>query len=265
MTADADRAGQRWALVTGASSGIGRAYAEKLAARRYNLVIVARDAGRLAEVAERVRGTHNVECEVLPADLVDPVQRRGVEQRLAAAPAVDLLVNNAGFGTTGQFVDLDLDTEERQILLNQVALMRLTRAALPGMVERRRGAIVNVSSLAGFVPGASMATYCATKAFVTSFTEALHEELRGTGVRVQALCPGLTRTEFQHRAGVDASRAPGFLWMTAEDVVDESLRGLRRRKLVVVPGKLNRSAAALIRVSPHPAVRRVTAQLNRHR
>src|SRR5919109_1270658 len=147
---------------------------------------------------------------------------RTVEEHIAGEEALELLVNNAGFGTTGPFARLDPDQEEAEIRLNVLALVRLTRAALPGMIARGRGAIINVSSLAAFAPGPYDATYGATKAFVNSFTEALHEELRGTGVRVQALCPGFIHTELQQRAGIDTSRLPAWVWMTPEAVVEAS-------------------------------------------
>jgi hypothetical protein len=175
---------RRRALVTGASAGIGTAFAERLARDGYDLLLVARRRERLEELAKQLRESHRVEVEVLVADLVDAGDLLTVEQRVAARPGLDLLVNNAGFGTAGAFLESDPDREEQEILLNNVALVRLTRAALPRMAERGRGAVVNVSSMAGFLPAPYNATYGATKAFVTSFSEALAEELRGTGVRV---------------------------------------------------------------------------------
>jgi short-subunit dehydrogenase len=166
--------------------------------------------------------------EVLVADLTQAVALRTVEERVAKDYALELLVNNAGFGTTAPFATLNPDREEAEILLNVIALVRLTRAALPGMIARNRGAIINVSSMAAFVPGPYDATYGATKAFVNSFTEALYEELRGTRVHVQALCPGFTHTEFQQRAGLDVSALPAYIWMTPEAVVEASLAALRR-------------------------------------
>ncbi len=180
---------------------------------------------------------------------------------MAGDKRLELLVNNAGFGTTGPFATLDPDREEAEIRLNVIALVRLTRAALPGMIARGRGAIINVSSLAAFVPGPYDAAYGATKAFVNSFTEALHEEIRDTGVRVQALCPGFTHTEFQQRAGIDVSRLPAWVWMTPEAVVDASLSALQRGQVVCVPGLVNRLLAMLIGATPRRLVRRVTGIL----
>jgi short-subunit dehydrogenase len=243
--------------VTGASAGIGTAFAERLARDGYDLVLVARRRDRLEELAKRVRESHRVDVEVLAADLVDAGELLTVEQRAAAFPGLDLLVNNAGFGTVGPFHELDPDGVEREILLNDVALVRLTRAALPRMVERGHGAIVNVSSLAGFQPSPYNATYAATKAFVTSFSEAIAEELRGTGVLVQALCPGFTRTEFQEVAGVEPSDIPDFAWMEPGPVVDASLDALRSRQVVCVPGLGNRVLSLTARTLPRALVARV--------
>lgn len=251
------------ALVTGASAGIGREFARQLAARGRPLVLVARDVARLEALAAELRDRHGVAIEVLPADLLSEEGLRAVEARLAAEPPVALLVNNAGIGTAGPFAESDIAAEVRVIELNVVALERLTRAALPGMIARRAGAIVNVSSLAGFQPGPYAATYYATKAYVTSFTEALHEELRGTGVRLQALCPGFTKTEFQMRAGIDRSRVPGPLWTTADQVVAGSLRALERGNVVYVPGWHFRLVGALSSTAPRALVRRVSGLVGR--
>ncbi len=253
------------ALVTGASSGIGAAFAERLARDEYDVVLIARDRERLDKLAARLRRRYGIEAEVLPADLTRDGDLAVVENRIAGDSSLEMLVNNAGFGTAGSFVRLDLDREEEQIRLNVVALVRLTRAALPGMIARRRGAIVNVSSMAAFQPGPFNATYCATKAYVNSFTEALHEELRGTNVRVQALCPGFTRTEFQKRAGIDTSHLPEFVWMSPESVVDASLEGLRTSDVVLVPGIANRAVAALATSVPRSVTRRLAGKVLRAR
>src|SRR5262249_41812637 len=199
---------RRRALVTGASTGLGAVFATVLARQRYDLTIVARSRERLEALAERLHRSDGVAVEVVVADLTQAAALSTVEQRVAADQRLELLVNNAGFATTGAFATLDPDQEEAEIRLNVTALVRLTRAALPGMIARGRGAIINVSSLAAFVPGPYDAIYGATKAFVNSFTEALHEELCGTGVHVQTLCPGFTYTEFQQRAGIDISQIP---------------------------------------------------------
>lgn len=260
-TATSRQTGLRRALVTGASTGLGAVFATALASQQYDLTIVARNRERLEALAEHLRQSYGVAVEVVVADLTKAVALRTVEERVAADQSLELLINNAGFGTTGPFTTLDPEGEEAEIRLNVIALMRLTRAALPGMIARNRGAIINVSSLAAFVPGPYDATYAATKAFVNSFTEALHEELRGTRVRVQALCPGFTYTEFQQRAGMDVSTIPTGLWMTPEAVVAASLAALRRGQLVCVPGLVNLLLRLLIGVAPRRLARRVTALL----
>ena len=249
------------ALVTGASTGLGAAFATALARQQYDLTIVARSRERLEALAGRLRQSYGIAVEVVVADLTHSTVLRTVEERVAGDNALELLVNNAGFGTTGSFARLDPDQEEAEIRLNVLALVRLTRAALPGMIARGRGAIINVSSLAAFAPGPYDATYSATKAFVNSFTEALHEELCGTGVHVQTLCPGFTHTEFQQRAGIDISKIPTFAWMTPEAVVEASLSAMQRRQVVCVPGLGNRLLALLMGAAPRRLVRRVSGLL----
>ena len=249
------------ALVTGASAGIGAAFAERLAQEQYDLIIVARSRERLQALARQLQDRHGVRAEPLSADLTDAAELRVIEEVAAGDDGLELVVNNAGFGTFGRFGELDADQEESEIRLNVLALVRLTRAALPGMIARRQGAIINVSSMAGFQPAPYNATYGATKAYVTSFTEALHEELRGTGVRVQALCPGFTRTEFQERAKIDVSSIPSLAWMTPEAVVDASLAALRRGQVICVPGIGNRLLTALVGTIPRGIARRVAGSL----
>jgi len=253
----------RRAVVTGASTGIGAAFAERLAREQYNLVIAARDWQRLEALAARLHQKHGVEVEVVPADLTKPSDLQKLEDTVAKDRALELLVNNAGFATKGRVAELDPDREEEEIRLNIVALVRLTRAALPGMIARGQGAIINVSSLSAFQPGPYGATYAATKAFVNSFTEALHEELRGSRVRVQALCPGFTRTEFQQRAGINVSQVPAVAWMTPEAVVDASLAALQRGELICIPGLSNRLLAMLASTMPRSITRRVSGILSK--
>jgi hypothetical protein len=254
--------GRRRALVTGASAGIGEAFARALAAERHDLVLVARRGDRLAALAKELGERYRVDAAPHVADLAEAAELDALAERVAGDPP-DLLVNNAGFGTVGAFAELDPERELEQIRLNVIALVRLTRAVLPGMVARGRGAIVNVSSLAGESPGPYTATYNATKAYVTSFSEALHEELRGTGVVVQALLPGFTRTEFQEVAGVDAGRVPGFAWMRPEAVVKASLAALRRREAVCIPGLGNRLLGSVTGLAPRGVARRVLGAVQR--
>jgi uncharacterized protein len=254
------------ALVTGASSGIGREIARQLAARGTHIVAVARDEDRLAALAREVaEARDDVEVEVLPADLADPAQLAAVEVRLAdvdAARPVDLLVNNAGFGTYGRFADLDRDGEEREIRVNVVALVRLTHAALGPMLARGHGAILNVSSVAGLQAKPGNATYGATKAYVANFSEAVHGELAGTGVTLTAVLPGFTHTEFQQRAGIEGRDIPGFAWQSVEDCAAEALAGARAGKAWVVTGRLNRVMVAAAGVAPRGIKRRVAARIS---
>lgn len=247
----------RRALVTGASSGIGEAFARRLARDRYDLTIVARNQERLENLAENLRTEQHVGVKVLPADLTKTAQLRKVERAIASDDNLEMLVNNAGFGTMGNFAELDPSVEEEEIRLNVLALVRLTRAALPGMIQRHRGAIINVSSMAGMQPGPTTTTYAATKAYVNSFSEGLHEELQGTGVQVQALCPGFTRTEFQQRANIDTSSLPEIAWMDADAVVDASIAGLSGGDVICVPGFLNRVLATTVSSIPRPVARKL--------
>jgi uncharacterized protein len=255
------------ALVTGASSGIGAAWARALAARGADLVLVARREDRLRALADELAAGHGVGVEVLAADLTDA---RGLEAAVDRAGAdqapVDLLVNNAGFGTGRALVNIDPARLDAEVRLDVGAVVALTRAALPGMLERGHGAVVNVSSVVGFQPVARLATYSASKAFVTAFTEALAEEVRGTGVQVQALCPGLTRTEFQQVSSPERpTRAPGFLWQEADEVVAASLDGLARGRVVVVPGLHNRGAVTVNDLLPRALRRRLVTTVQRLR
>ncbi len=253
------------ALVTGASAGIGDAFARLLAARAYNLVVVARDVARLEALAKELAATHKTDVEVIGADLTDPEQVAKVEARLASTESpVELLVNNAGFGLVGKAADGDADGDRRMIALNVDALVRLTHAALGPMVDRNRGGIINVASLAAFQPTAEMAVYGATKAFVLSFSQAVYEELRDTNVAMTCLCPGFTRTEFQERAGAEADRMPDFVWQTAEEVAEAGLAGFEKRKAVVLPGLLNKATAGIVSVTPTTITRRVAGLLARN-
>ncbi|MEX1162718.1 MAG: SDR family oxidoreductase [Nitriliruptor sp.] len=249
------------ALVTGASTGIGAAIATDLARRGVDLVVVARSTDKLEALAEQLGGAHGVQIEVLPADLTDADQLGAVEERLQRGgdDAVDLLVNNAGFGTAGPFLESTPDRAAGEIALNATALTRLTYAALGRMVDAGRGGILNVSSIGAFQPVPHLAVYAATKAFVSSFTEAVHEEVRGSGVHVTALCPGFTRSDFVEAAGAgsEASRLPGFLWQEAEPVAKAGVDGVRRGRAVVVSGSINKVSSGLSSVTPSPVSRRL--------
>ncbi len=252
----------RWtrALVTGASSGIGDAIARRLAADGTDLVIVARDESRLlalaAELADR-------DIEVLVADLGDEAQLAKVEARLAdEAMPIDLLVNNAGFGHQGRFVELDLDAEVSVIDVNITAVVRLAHAAGRAMAARGDGGILNVASIAGLAPSPGSAIYGASKAFVVSFGEALHQELADSGVVVSTVCPGFTRTEFQSRADYDASIIPWMLWQSPDRVAGSALAGLAKGSPRVVPGVHNKAAAGATKLLPAFVNRRVAGLLS---
>ncbi|MGH1503374.1 MAG: SDR family NAD(P)-dependent oxidoreductase [Acidimicrobiales bacterium] len=245
---------KRWnrALVTGASSGIGRELARLLAEDHTDLVVVARDAARLEALADEL----DAEVEVLTADLADPAQLASVEARLRDDERpIDLLVNNAGYGGGHSFVDTDLEYEMGVVQVNIVALMRLTHVAGATMAERGRGGILNVSSLAGDLVAPESAVYSATKAFVTSFTESIHQELAPRGVTVTALCPGLTHTEFHARADFDTTGLPEFMWQDAVDVAREGIEALNAGKPRVTTGALNKTAAGLAGTVPTSLMR----------
>jgi short-subunit dehydrogenase len=243
------RAGRPTAVVTGASSGIGAAYARLLAAEGYDLVLVARHAERLEQLGTDLTGQHGAEVVVLPADLSTDEGIAAVEARLRAGP-VDLLVNNAGMSLNRSFLKSTAELEETLLRLNVHAVLRLTLAVLPGMVERARGDVINVSSVSGFAAVMPGSTYPASKAWVINFSESVAHSVRRYGVRVLALCPGYTRTEFHERAGINMSATPAWMWLDAADVVREGLRDLRKGKLVSVPSWRYKLAAFGIRHAP---------------
>ena len=221
------------ALVTGATAGIGAAFARRLAREGHDLVLVARDEQRLAAAAADLAKT-GVTAETISADLATDDGIAAVEERLARTGApVDVLVNNAGFGHRGRFLDVPVADELAMVKVHVEAVLRLTSAALPGMAERGRGDVVNVASVAAFFP---RGTYGASKAWVVSFSQAVRHDVAGRGLRVLALCPGFTHTEFHDRAHMDMSGVKPFLWLDADDVVDAALRDLRAGKAVSVPG-----------------------------
>ena len=240
------------AIVTGASAGIGAAYARRLAAEGYDLVLVARRRDRLEALAGELRSRHGVEVEVLPADLTKDAELKVVEDRIARAENLEFLLNNAGFGAGGWFYKTPVDSHDAMHRLHVMATLRLTHAALRQMTARGKGAVVNVSSVAAFITRPGTTSYYATKAWIVCFTEGLYLELKAarSPLRVQALCPGYTLTEFHDVMGFDRKLIPASLWMSAADVVEASLRGLARGRLIVVPGWRYKLVVAFLRLMP---------------
>ena len=242
------------ALVTGASSGIGAAIAESLARRGHAVSLVARREDRLTELAGELRDRHGVRAEVVACDVGDPGQRDRLAARIDELGLdVEVLVNNAGFGSVGDFAGAERERQIEMVRVNCEAVVDLTARYLPGMVERGRGAVINVASMAAFQPLPKSATYAASKAFVLSHSEALHQELRGTGVTVTAICPGPVDTEFDQAADITRARTstPSFVWMPADDVAEEAVKAAEAGKRAIVPGRLNFAGSLLGRHAPH--------------
>lgn len=252
------------AVVTGASSGIGAVFARKLAARGYDLLLVARREDRLRKLAEEITSEYGVPVETLAADLAADDGCEALAGRIRTAPHFGLLVNNAGFGTMGVFQQADLEPQERMHRLHVLAALALSHAALMNLAARPNHAggtgIINVSSVAAFVQSPTSVCYNATKSWMNSFTEGLAVELaaQGSPVRVQALCPGFTISEFHDRLGIDRGPIPKSLWMTADFVVEESLRGFDRGKLFVIPGWRYRLLVVFLKSVPGSWVRRIS-------
>ena len=234
------------AFITGASSGIGAAYARQLGARGYDLIITARREEKLAALADEIRTAYGVSVTVVPADLSLPDDIRRLEALLREQPALDFVINNAGFGVRGTVGDTDIEKQTAMINVHVTSIYRLTHAAVPGMIARGRGAIINVSSIAGFMANPGAVNYSATKAYINTFTEALAAELRPHGIQVQALCPGFTYSEFHDTPEYEEferSAFPEFMWATAEDVVADSLAALGSGPVLFVPGLANKALA----------------------
>jgi short-subunit dehydrogenase len=254
-------------LITGASSGIGMELAGVCAAAGHDLVLVARNEPRLHALRENLAAGYGLRATVIPADLALPSAPETIEAAVnRLGLTIDVLINNAGFGTNGRFARLETQREMDELRVNIAALTHLTRLMLPAMLRRRSGRIMNVSSTAGFQAGPYMAVYYATKAYIISFTEALAEELRGSGVTATVLCPGPTRTEFQHRAGMrNVAIASDLLMMDPLSVARAGFEGMMKGRVMVIPGLSNRIGVSLVRLLPRRLVRRLVGELNRKR
>ncbi|MEE9442588.1 MAG: SDR family oxidoreductase [candidate division Zixibacteria bacterium] len=238
------------ALITGASAGIGKVFAEKLAARGYNLILTSRRKHLLDLHAEAYTHSHRVSVETIAADLSIESGIDTVIEQIQSCDDLTLLVNNAGFGTPGRFHEYDINRQKEMLNVHLWAAVKLTHACLPGMIERRKGNIINVSSVASFTPSPTGGTYCASKAYLTMLSESLTMEYHDYGIVVQSLCPGFTHTEFHDAAGYtdeDLAKIPKWAWLSAEKVVNESLAGLRKNKSIVIPGKIYKLMVWLFR------------------
>ncbi|PZH03324.1 short-chain dehydrogenase [Streptomyces sp. NTH33] len=249
------------ALITGSTAGIGAAFARRLAADGHNLVLVARDTKRLTEQATELHDRHGIEAEVLTADLAtdDGIDAVAARLRNRTNP-VDLLINNAGFGNKGRYLDVPMSDELRMIKVHIEAVLRLTSAATEGMRERGRGGVVNVASVAAFVP---RGTYGASKAWVVQFTEGVARDLAGSGVRLMALCPGFVRTEFHQRAGMGTDSIPNWMWLDADKLVAAALADLARGKTLSVPDPRYKALTGLAKVAPRGLLGGVTSRTGR--
>ena len=250
------------AFVTGPTSGLGAGFAHKLASLGYDLVLVARNEERLQELAAELEGKSGAQSEIIVADLGTAEGRAAAVQRLEKG--VEFLVNNAGIGITGEFWNVEPDVLQGQLDLNVTAVMQLTRAALPAMLAAANGRIVNVASVAGLISGRG-STYSASKAYVVSLTEGLSGGLEGTGVKIQALCPGFVRTEFHQRAGIAMESIPGLMWLEVDDVVATSLKDLENGKVISVPGIQYKVITTAGRIIPKSVVRKLTNVVGRGR
>jgi short-subunit dehydrogenase len=249
------------ALITGATAGIGAAFARRLAREGHDLVLVARDTKRLDEAATELHERYGVHAEVLTADLATEAGISAVEDRLRDdARPVGILINNAGFGNRGTFLKVPLDAELDMLKVHVEAMLRLTAAVLPGMRERGFGGVVNVASVAAFVP---RGTYGASKAWIVSFTQGVARDLAGTGVRLMALCPGFVHTEFHQRAGMGTKNIPSWGWLNADRVVDEAMRDLAHGRVLSVPSKRYKLVVALTRVLPAGRLGKLSSKAGR--
>ncbi|HDP80101.1 MAG TPA: SDR family oxidoreductase [Spirochaetes bacterium] len=251
------------AVITGATSGIGAAFARRLASEGYDLLVTGRRKALIEKQAAELSDKYGVKVTVIIAELSLEKDLRGLEKRLSALERVDFLVNNAGYGVYENFADTGADEHERMVRVHVTAPVRLTRAVLPGMISRKSGAVINLSSVGSFIPMEKNGMYGGTKAFLNIFSESLNIELRDTGVRVQALCPGFTRTDFHEKLGLTTEgqkRLEGYRWMSADEVVDCSLRCLGNNRVICVPGFSWRSILVFVKLLPRKLLYRIVRE-----
>ncbi|MDT0456143.1 SDR family NAD(P)-dependent oxidoreductase [Streptomyces sp. DSM 41527] len=249
------------ALITGATAGIGAAFARRLASDGHSVVLVARDEKRLREQATELHDRHGIEAGVLSADLSTEEGIAAVEARLSDTKhPVDLLVNNAGFGNKGEYLEVSMADELTMLKVHCEAVLRLTTAAVRGMRDRRRGAVVNVASVAAFVP---RGTYGASKAWVVQFTQGAARDLAGSGVRLMALCPGFVRTEFHQRAGMGTDNIPGWMWLDADKLVDAAMKDLTRGKSLSIPDPRYKALMGAVKLAPRGVLGGLTSRTGR--
>lgn len=242
---------QRAALITGSSSGIGEAFAKELASQNCDLVIIARRKDRLLELARELKSNYSISVYVIAADISTEKGIEQVEEYIKKAKNLDILINNAGFGTRGNFSDVSPEKSINMINVHVLAPTRFCRAVLPGMIKRNKGSIINVSSLAALYPIKGNAIYKATKTYLITFSKSIQNELKNYNIKVQALCPGFVYTEFHDTdefKDFDRSSVPKWLWMSAEEVVKQSLKALRKKKVIFIPGIKNRILAGLLKI-----------------
>lgn len=249
------------AYITGASSGIGEEFANQLAAS-YNLILVARNKSKLESLVKELNLKHSeTKASSLPLDLTESKDISSFCKTIENDSNLGMLVNNAGYGTVGEFAELDIQEELREIQLNVTTLVAATHSALKNFKKQNTGIIINVASIASYLPAPYSATYAATKAYVRSFTESIHEEAKVHGILVQALCPGLTHSDFHQRAGIEKKDFPNFMWMNSKEVVSTSIKSLKSKQAVCIPGAVNQSAVGLTNFIPSSLTRKFAGML----
>jgi len=252
------------AMITGASSGIGAEFARRLAEKGYDLILVARREALLRELCNELKNLYNINAEYIVAELTDPDDVNGIEERLNECENLQILINNAGFGIRGAFHEVGLDMQTGMLKVHCLVPLRLTHIALNKMLKRNKGSIINVSSTAAFLISPGSVIYCATKRFINSFTELLYIFLYNTNIKVQALCPGFTLTDFHTKLGIDP-RVMNVHWMSSKDVVKNSLKCLEKGKVICIPGFRNKLMCLVVKIIPRRILYRIIIKHSRRR